>query len=115
MNLITFKEKLSNQPTEIEFTDTMAVIDENYEFTPTAFVNGDTNNKANENNGSCKLFAFAQLQNLSTEQTLHCFGKYYTKDVLKNPEGNDHQNIRNFIQYGWEGIKFEGNALKSKN
>jgi len=33
---------------------------------------------------------------------------------LKNPTGNDHQNIRNFIKSGWNGISFEGDALTKK-
>lgn len=92
----------------------MAVIEANYDFTPTTFKNGKTVNEAGQNSGSCKLFAFAQLQNLSVDQTLACFGQYYRNDVLKNPEGTDHQNIRNFISYGWEGISFEGTALSNK-
>ena len=48
------------------------------------------------------------------EQTLYLFGDYYRKDVLENPEGTDHQNIRNFITSGWGGIKFEGTALIEK-
>ncbi|GAK84871.1 type III effector HopPmaJ [Vibrio ponticus] len=39
------------------------------------------------------------------------FGDFYRKDVLGNPDGDDHQNIRNFIAHGWNGIKFEGQAL----
>jgi hypothetical protein len=34
--------------------------------------------------------------------------------VLKHPEATDHQNIRNFMKTGWEGIRFEGEALKAK-
>jgi len=33
---------------------------------------------------------------------------------LKNPEGTDHQNIRNFMKSGWDGITFDQNALKDK-
>jgi hypothetical protein len=33
---------------------------------------------------------------------------------LKNPAGTDHQNIRNFMKTGWNGIQFEGEALVSK-
>lgn len=105
-----FLKKVNEQPQEISFSETMEVV-ENYTFTPTKFQNGDTVNEAGSNSGSCKLFAFAKLQNLSVEQTLVCFGEYYRNDVLKNPEGIDHQNIRNFIKYGWEKIVFEGVAL----
>ncbi|MDB4335190.1 HopJ type III effector protein, partial [bacterium] len=65
-------------------------------------------------NGSCKLFAFAKLQGFSKEETLTCFGGFYTKDVLGNPTGDDHQNIRNFMVYGWDGIQFQQEALKEK-
>ncbi len=96
MELNTFLQRLNASPDSIAFADTMAVIDALYEFTPTAFKNANLLNEANKNNGSCKLFSFARLHNLSPQQTLHCFGDYYRKDVLLNPEGTDHQNIRNF-------------------
>jgi hypothetical protein len=34
--------------------------------------------------------------------------------VLENLEGDDHQNIRNFMKYGWEGIQFKNEALQEK-
>ncbi len=54
--------------------------------------------------------AFAKLHELSEAKTLALFGDYYRSDVLKNPEGSDHQNIRNFIREGWAGVAFEGEA-----
>ena len=111
MTIDAFLEKLSQQPDNIEFNDTMVVIDENYTFTPTEFTNGDTVNETNQNNGSCKIFAFGLLNGLSEQQTLACFGSYYRDDVLGNPDGEDHQNIRNFIKTGWAGIQFSGQAL----
>lgn len=107
-------EKLEKSPEKIIFKDVIAYIDENYDFTPTKFTNGNTINEANQNNGSCKVFSFAQLKNLSKEQTLWLFGEFYREDVIKNPDGTDHQNIRNFIEFGWGGISFEGEALKKK-
>ncbi len=89
----------------------MAVIDEAYRFTPTAFRNGELANEAGENSGSCKIYAFGQLHALSEQQTLACFGHYYREDVLQHPDGTDHQNIRNFIKTGWGGITFSGKAL----
>lgn len=111
MTITSFIEKIKNQPNEISFQETMAVIDSNYEFVPTAFQNGTQLNEANQNNGSCKLFAFAQLHNLSQLETLSCFGAFYFDDVLKNPTGTDHQNIRNFMITGWNGIQFEKRPL----
>lgn len=114
MELHAFLDKLSTSPDSIQFEETMAVIEANYLFTPTAFTNGDTKNQADQNNGSCKIFAFAQLNQLEPAAALACFGHFYRVDVLGNPQGDDHANIRNFIKYGWQGIAFEGQALSAK-
>ena len=99
--------------TQLNFEDTIAVISENYDYTPTAFQNGEVNNEAGQNEGSCKIFAFAQLNNLNEQQTLACFGRFY-QDVLATPEGTDHGNIRNFMSSGWSGIRFEATALTAR-
>jgi hypothetical protein len=109
-----FLQRLASAPETIAFNDTIAVIDAHYDFTPTAFRNGDQQNEAGQNNGSCKVFSFARLHRLTPEQTLYCFGSYYRDDVLKNPQGTDHQNIRNFSRTGWDGIVFQGDALTPK-
>ena len=114
MKLESFLEKLEQTPQSIAFTDTIATIEANYDFTPTAFENGLQHNAAGDNSGSCKLFAFAEIQNLSEAATLACFGAYYFEDVLENPNGTDHQNIRNFMNTGWNGIAFYGSALVLK-
>jgi len=106
---------MDHAPEGIAFNDTIALIEALYDFTPTSFSNGDLLNEAGKNNGSCKLFSFARLHGLTQQQTLACFGDYYRKDVLGNPDGTDHQNIRNFMKTGWEGIRFEGEALKLKH
>lgn len=114
MTLEVFLKKLKETPQEVAFTDTMAVVEANYDFTPTAFQNGDLRNEAGQNSGSCKLFSFAKIQGFSVEETLACFGDFYRKDVLENPEASNHQNIRNFMKTGWAGISFEGTALTEK-
>ncbi len=107
--------QLKTSPTTINFKEVIAYIDEHYDFTSTKFTNGKTVNEAGENNGSCKVFSFAKLKGLNEEETLALFGDFYRTDVLENPEGSDHQNIRNFMQYGWDGIAFEGEALAEKD
>lgn len=114
MTLEAFRTKLKLTPKEIAFAETMSVIEENFNFTPTAFQNGNTHNAAGVNSGSCKLFAFAQMQQLTKEETLACFGSYYFDEVLGDPKGDSHQNIRNFMTYGWDGIAFEGIVLNFK-
>ena len=111
MELGSFLKQLKSSPSTIEFSHSIAVIDANYTFQPTAFTNGTIRNPEGENNGSCKILAFGLLHDLSEEQTLAMFGDFYRQDVLAFPEKNDHPNIRNFIVHGWSGIKFEGTAL----
>lgn len=114
MSIDAFLEKLKQDPKNIAFSETIDTIEANYNFTPTAFQNGETHNAAGVNSGSCKLFAFAQIQQLSKEETLACFGSYYQEEVLGDPEGTNHQNIRNFMIHGWDGIQFEDMALDFK-
>ncbi len=114
MELQTLLELVKSQPDTIAFNDVIECIDANYLFTPTQFINGNTVNEANQNNGSCKIYAFARLHNLSERQTLALFGDFYRRDVLLNPTRDDHQNIRNFMEFGWSGIEFKGTALTAK-
>lgn len=111
MNLI---DKIQSQPETILFPEVIEYIDSKYNFTPTRFTNGTTVNEANQNNGSCKLFYFAKTHEFSPEQTLQLFGNFYRIDVLENPNGTDHQNIRNFMKTGWNGIVYDGVALELK-
>ena len=108
-----FINTLTQQPDSIVFDDFLAVIDANYRFVPSAFSNGEQVNKTGENSGSCKVFAFGLLHQLTQQQTLGLFGQHY-RDVLANPSGDDHQNIRQFMQHGWDGITFEQQSLISK-
>lgn len=109
MTLNEFLERVGNDST-LDFEDTMQVIADNYSYTPTGFNNGDVRNDAGQNEGSCKIFAFAQLNGLDQAQTLACFGRFY-QDVLNTPEGSDHGNIRAFMAQGWDGISFDAAAL----
>ena len=117
MNLEQFLSKIK-QGERVAFTETMAIIDQNFDYQPTGFSNGSEENKhineAGSNEGSCKIFAFAQQQQLTAEQTLALFGDYYWTDVLAHPEENNHANIRAFMREGWQGINFFGKALTPK-
>ena len=115
MLLNEFLLKIKHSAAEVEFDETIQVIAKNYIYTPVPFVNGDVQNKAGENEGSCKIFAFARANNLTSEQTLFCFGKYYREEVLNQPDAENHANIRSFIKHGWNGIDFKGIALLEKS
>jgi len=105
---------LKNNPEQVEFQHVIDSIDAHYHYQPAEFSNGTIVNEAGSNAGSCKIFAFAQLNNLDELQTLACFGCYYRDDVLQHPLANDHANIRNFMVTGWKGIKFHSKALTPK-
>jgi len=111
MNIEQLITKIRQQPEAVEFNEVMAVITSHYHYSATDFNNADLINKAGMNEGSCKIFAFAQLNELSQAQTLACFGQYYRDDVLKHPDATDHGNIRRFIQHGWTAISFDNPVL----
>ena len=88
-------------------------IEDRYQHHPTAFKNGAIYNEDSQNQGSAKVFAFAKMNALNATDTLWLFAEHY-KAVLAIPEGTDHQNIRQFMINGWDGIVFEGEALTPK-
>ncbi|MBD1393233.1 HopJ type III effector protein [Mucilaginibacter glaciei] len=97
----------------IDFKGVIAFIEQHYTHTPTAFKNGEVYNDASQNQGSAKVFSFAGLNSLSEDDTLSLFAEHYGA-VLDNPTATDHQNIRQFMAHGWQGIVFEGEALAAK-
>lgn len=117
MDITTLLDRLANDPQRIEFQEVMATLDTHYRYTPTLFTNGIGEhklvNEPGKNEGSCKVFAFGLLHHLDETTTLACFGQHY-RDVLAHPHGSDHANIRRFMQFGWNGICFDGQALEPR-
>jgi len=118
MTLNELLKNLQEQPDNIDFNDVIDTINNEYNYTPSIFTNGQADNlmtnESGTNEGSCKIFSFAKLNNLTKDQTLACFGKYYREDVLQNPNGKDHVNIRTFMKYGLDDIIFTTQALDKK-
>jgi HopJ type III effector protein len=106
-------QKITTRPQQLSFEEVIAFIDARYRFTPTAFTNGTLHNEAGQNNGSCKIFQFALLHQLTKDETLNCFVHFYREHVLQNPAGTDHPNIRHFMRTGFEGLQMEGLALEA--
>jgi hypothetical protein len=50
----------------------------------------------------CKIFAFAELQKLSKEATLSCFGAYYREEVLGDQK---EQTTRTFVLQNQAGTE----------
>ncbi|MXV51505.1 HopJ type III effector protein [Pedobacter sp. HMF7647] len=112
------KEQLTSLIHDLEhhslsFKQVIELIETYYNHQPAAFKNGDVYNEETQNQGSAKVFAFARLNGLSKEDTLLLFAEHY-QAVLNAPAGTDHQNIRQFMLHGWEGVEFEGAALVAK-
>jgi hypothetical protein len=114
MDMNQLLEKIKQAPQSVEFAEVMAVIEASYDHTASAFTNGDLENSAEQNQGSAKILSFAKLNGLNEAETLACFGTYYRDDVLGNPEGTDHGNIRNFMKTGWAGVTLPEGVLTAK-
>jgi hypothetical protein len=95
------------------FAETLAFVEAWYDFTPTAFRNGDVPNQIDQNQGSAKVFALSQLLEMSKEQTLGCFGEHY-RDVLATPEVDNHHNLRRVLREGNGNIEFDQFPLQAK-
>lgn len=107
------------QGERVRFAEVLHVIDTHYYYHPVEFHNGlgaeKRINLPGQNEGSCKIFAFAQLHRLNEAETLALFGDYYWHDVLLHPEGSDHGNIRQFLRSGWAGIRFLDMPLQRRD
>ncbi|MCD5997427.1 HopJ type III effector protein [Pseudomonas sp. CDFA 602] len=95
------------------FADTLAFIADNYEYQARGFKNGNVENAAGQNEGSCKTLGLALLERLSDEEALLAFGEHY-RSVQATPQGSDHGNIRALIANGLAGVKFDGEPLTRK-
>jgi hypothetical protein len=95
------------------FADTLAFVAAHYDYQPQAFSNGEVENAAGQNEGSCKTLGLALLEGLSDEEALLAFGEHY-RSVIATPEGTDHGNIRALIANGLAGVKFSAQPLTRK-
>jgi len=109
-----FNANVEMDADNLKFEDVMELIDTHYEVGLIEFKNGAIVNKQGENEGSAKLLSYAALSQFDKDTTLKLWGEYY-REVLADLEGDSHQNIRNFMKTGWDGVPFEnGIALTQK-
>ncbi len=118
MDVDQLLKRIRDGAVDVAFEEVMEAINAHYHYMPTRFTNGLGEscvvNEAGQNEGSCRIFAFAKMHGLSQQETLGCFGRFYRKDVLGNPSGIDHMNIRNFMRDGWDGLQFDSEVLVAK-
>lgn len=96
-----------------QFADTLGLVEQFFQYQPTPFSNGPLKNAAGENEGSCRVFALAQHCNLNESDTLRLFAEHY-QQVLDEPTGESHGNIRQFMTTGWSGIRFDSIPLRPR-
>lgn len=108
-----FNANLEMDGSDIVFQDVMDLINKYYEVGLIEFKNGDVVNKPGENEGSAIIFSYAAISGLDKESTLKLFGEHY-RDTVADPDGDSHQNIRNFMKNGWDGIPFENGVALTK-
>lgn len=97
----------------LKFAEVLETIKAYYDYTPTFFTNSNLENPAGTNEGSCIIFSFAKLHQLTDKQTLQLFGEHY-QTVIANPKDTSHANIRQFIKTGLTAVSFKTNPLKQK-
>ncbi len=85
-----------------------------YHYEAKTFSVAGLQSKAGENEGSAKILAFAIDNKLATEETLTLFGQCY-QEVLDDPDGEIHPNIRLLMVNGIASVKFsEGSCLTKR-
>jgi hypothetical protein len=95
------------------FAMTLDFVAAHYDYRPQAFRNGELENAAGENEGSCKTLGLAKLEGLGDREALLAFGEHY-RSVLAAPNGTDHGNIRSLMLHGLAGVAFAGPPLTRK-
>ena len=102
----------------LRFSAVIDTLRRHYECTPVAFSTGvgsdrRTDNAAGTNAASSQLLAFARRLGLDEPTTLALYAEHY-RDVLADPDGSGHANIRAFMANGWSGVRFQGDPLRLK-
>lgn len=110
-SLADFRASLRNR--QHRFSETLAYIESAYDYQPSRFINGNVENAAGENEGSCKTLGLAVLEGFTAEEALLAFGEHY-QSVLANPSGTDHRNIRALMETGLTGVRFDQQPLTAK-
>ncbi|MBZ2167269.1 HopJ type III effector protein [Marinobacter sp. F4216] len=96
-----------------DFAGTLALVERFFDYQPTGFHNGPLANAPGENSGSCRVFALGRYCNLPESDTLSLFAEHY-QQVINDPSGSSHANIRQFISTGWSGIRFDVEPLRPR-
>ena len=109
--LQSFRARLHAQ--DYAFAETLKYIADYYDYSPSAFSNGDLQNAAGQNEGACRLIGLALLEDLNLQETLLAFGEHY-RSVVASPDAQDHGNIRALMNSGLSGVRFAEQPLQRR-
>mmetsp|Transcript_44344 Transcript_44344/g.85339 ORF Transcript_44344/g.85339 Transcript_44344/m.85339 type:complete len:455 (+) Transcript_44344:69-1433(+) len=113
-DVLAVLEKVRTSSADVSFEEAISCIDNNYDYRPVPFHNGNVSSAAGENAESAKIFSLSRLLGLHSDETLALFGEHY-KDVKATPDGANHNNVRAFMKQGLAGLNFpDGLALTPK-
>ncbi len=85
----------------------IAAINAIYSVPPQVFAVGDQENRSGESKGSLAILGFARANGLSNIfEILPMFGEAYD-EVLADPNGTSHANIRALTKHGMDGVVLE--------
>jgi len=101
---IKIDELLLDPNNKIDFDTIQNKITSILNTVPTRFVNNGVENAERENEGSLRILSIALLFQLTDDNALRLFWEHW-ESVQENPEGNDHQNIRQLNEYWLWGVK----------
>lgn len=102
--------ELAREWKNTDFGNTIQAIDSILETEPVDFVNGEVPNTSGENLWSLKVLAFGKMMWFHTQEVLSMFWEYY-REVIDNPDGNSHQNIRALQKTGIECVDISENPF----
>ncbi|MBT3727100.1 hypothetical protein HOG21_05480 [bacterium] len=93
------------------FDDFIAFVDKYFMLISTGFNNNGLKNNKFKNEGSLKVLAFAKYCKMTDVTEIAGLFKGYYKDVLKDPKGDNHQNIRHLINGSIYEVSFDVNIV----
>mmetsp|Transcript_20097 Transcript_20097/g.40238 ORF Transcript_20097/g.40238 Transcript_20097/m.40238 type:complete len:208 (+) Transcript_20097:51-674(+) len=110
-----FLQNVEMNPEGFTFNEFIEMVEGCYETGLIEWSNGSQKNPPGTNEGSAHVLSLAALADLPKEKALLLWAEHY-RDVLATPDGDDHQNIRQFMEKGWDGVDFSnGISLTKKN
>mgnify|MGYP002715060916 CR=1 FL=1 len=86
------------QQDDYAFSETLAFVAEHYDYQPSAFRNGDVENAAGQNEGSCKTLGLALLEGLSQGELVRAADAVVKDAILEGASKVSPDALRDALQ-----------------